>query len=170
MKLTQKDTILRSLVFTYERFPLMLKRKTFFYLRPLPSIPTDSSKLWFTSTPVRKNTLNNVLKQMYQKAGTSQQFTNHSLQAFGATKLFQAAVSVKMIQQRTGHQSLEALCQYECTSSAQLLDVSNVLSNFTDDSSPRTSESCNPSSPTKENNKNNSQQLSLMAAHLLAVH
>ena len=110
-----------------------------------------------------------MLKQICQKAGISQQFTNHSLRAFGATKLFQAGVSEKMIQQRTGHQSLEALYRYERTSLAQLLDVSNVLSNFTDDSSPRTSESCNPSSSTKENNKNNSQQLSLMAAHLLAV-
>ena len=49
--------------------------------------------------------------------------------------LFQAQVPEKLIQQRTGHRSLDALRQYERTSAAQLLDVSNVMSGTSDPSS-----------------------------------
>ena len=43
--------------------------------------------------------------------------------------MFQAGVPEKLIQQRTGHRSLEVLRQYEQTSELQLVDISNVLSN-----------------------------------------
>ena len=65
---------------------------------------------------------------MCRLAGVSGDYTNHSLRAFDATKLFQSGVSEKLIQQRMGHRSLEALRQYERTSSSQLLDVSNIMS------------------------------------------
>ena len=46
--------------------------------------------------------------------------------------LFQAQVSEKLIQQRIhmGHKILKVLRQYERTSDCQLLDVSNIASNF----------------------------------------
>lgn len=68
---------------------------------------------------------------MCQLARIPEGYINHSLHAFGATKLFQAGVTETLIQQRMGHRLLEALCQYERTSSSQLLDVSNVMSNVT---------------------------------------
>ena len=114
-----------------QKLPHDAQVKDIFYLRPLSTTPADSSSPWYTSTPVGKNTLNNMLKEMCRLAGIPEGYTNHSLRAFGATKLFQAGVSEKLIQQRTGHRSLEALCQYERTSSSQLLDVSNVMSNVT---------------------------------------
>ena len=43
--------------------------------------------------------------------------------------MFRAGVSQKLVQQRTGHKSLEALHQYERPSEKQLLDVSNIMSN-----------------------------------------
>ena len=43
--------------------------------------------------------------------------------------MFHGKVPEKIIQQRTGHKSLNALRQYERTTETQLLDVSNVLSN-----------------------------------------
>ena len=104
--------------------------------------------------------LNTMLKQMCQKAGISQHFTNHSLRAYGATKLFQAGVSEKLIQQRTGHRSIEALRQYERTSETQLLDVSNVMSSVTNSESHSTSESCSTSLSTKE--KQQEQQPSIV--------
>lgn len=61
--------------------------------------------------------------------GISGQYTNHSLRAYGSTSMFQVGVPEKLIQQRTGHRSIEALRQYEQTSESQLVDVSNVLSN-----------------------------------------
>jgi len=76
--------------------------------------------------PVGKNTLGAMTKKMCINAGL-QKYTNHSLRAYGTSTLFQANVPEKLIQQRTGHRSVEALCQYERTSSAQLLDVSNIM-------------------------------------------
>ena len=54
--------------------------------------------------------------------------TNHSLRATGATELYEAQVSEKIIQERTGHRSLEYLRMYECTSDKQQQAVSNILS------------------------------------------
>ena len=98
-------------------------------MTPLPNKPKDPSKPWYSTTPVGRNQLNAILKEMCQEAGLSVNFTNHSLRAYGAITLFQAAVSGKLIQQRMGHRCLEALHQYERTSESQLADVSNVLSN-----------------------------------------
>ena len=63
---------------------------------------------------------------MCQKAGLHK-YTNHSLRAYGTSTLFQASVPEKLIQQRTGHRSLEALRQYELTTTVQLVDVSNIM-------------------------------------------
>ena len=69
-----------------------------------------------------------MIKRMCNNAGISEGFTNHSLSAYGATTLFHADVPEKLIQQRTGHHSVEALRQYERTSQSQLLDISNIMS------------------------------------------
>ena len=66
-------------------------------------------------------------------------FTNHSLRAYEATALFQAKVPEKLIQQRTGHRSLESLRQYERTSESQLVEVSNVMAGSSKDWNPGTS-------------------------------
>ena len=81
---------------------------------------------WFTSVPVGKNRLDCMLKTMCQEAGISQ---TYNLRAYGTTTMFRAGVSQKLVQQRTGHKSLEALHQYERPSEKQLLDVSNIMSN-----------------------------------------
>ena len=97
------------------------------YLIPLPKKPLDATKPWYTMTPVGKNKLNSLLKEMCAKAGLSKDFTNHSLWAYGTTTLFQAKVPEKLIQMRTGHKPIEALRSYERTSETQLLDVSHVV-------------------------------------------
>ena len=56
-----------------------------------------------------------MLKKMCQEAGISGNFSNHSVRAYGASSMFQAGVPEKLIQQRTGHRTLEALRQYERT-------------------------------------------------------
>jgi len=80
-----------------------------------------------------------MIKNMCDKAGISSGFTNHSLRAYGATALFQAKVPEKLIQERTGHRSLQSLRQYERTSSTQLVDVSNILAGTSNNSNPGTS-------------------------------
>ena len=110
--------------------------KDTFYLQPLCNIPANPSAPWFKSVPVGKNTLGKMMKTMCEKAGISGGYTNHSLRAYGATTLFQAHIPEKLIQQRTGHRSLDALRQYEHTSASQLLDVSNIMSGTRDTMKP----------------------------------
>ena len=54
--------------------------------------------------------------------------SNHSLRAYAATTLFRSGVTEKLIQQRNGHHSVEALRQYECTFESQLVEISNIIS------------------------------------------
>ena len=96
-----------------------------FYLKPLPKPPSDPNASWFTLMPISKNKLEDMIKSMCKETGLAR-YTNHSLQAYGTTTMYQAGVSEKSIQQRTGHRSLDALRKYEHTSEMQLLDVSNV--------------------------------------------
>ena len=46
------------------------------------------------------------------------QESNHNLRTTGATAMFQSNVPESVIQKTTGHQSLQALCTYEQTSTA----------------------------------------------------
>ena len=83
-----------------------------FYLSPLPFTPLGS-RAWYFSDPYARRKLQNMLKVMCQEANVEGNFTNHSLRATGATALFDAGVPESLIQKRTGHRSLDALCTYE---------------------------------------------------------
>ena len=69
-----------------------------------------------------------MVKDMCAEAGVKGNKTNHSLRAAGATQLFAAGVPEKVIQQRTGHKSLDALRRYENTSEHQYRNASAILS------------------------------------------
>ena len=116
----------------YKSLPSGAANNDVFYLQPLSDTPKNPSAPWFKIVPIGKNTLSKMLKNMCERAGISGEYTNHSLRAYGATTLFQAQVPEKLIQQRTGHRSLDALRQYERTSTTQLFDVSNVMSGTSD--------------------------------------
>ena len=58
--------------------------------------------------------------------------TNHSLRATSATHMYRSGVPEKVIQERTGHRSLEALRIYERSDSQQHQAVSNILSSSSD--------------------------------------
>ena len=49
--------------------------------------------------------------------------------------MYQAGISEKLIQQRTGHRSLQGLRVYERTAQAQLVDISKVMSSEKDSGS-----------------------------------
>ena len=72
--------------------------------------------------------LASMLKDMCCEAKIGGHKTNHSLRATGASELFEAGVPEKIIKERTGHRSLEALRLYERTTSNQHQAVSKVLS------------------------------------------
>lgn len=60
-----------------------------------------------------------MLKTMCEEVGISGKKTNHSLQAYAATELFNAGIPEKVIQNRTGHRSIKGLCKYERISEKQ---------------------------------------------------
>ena len=80
--------------------------------------------------PVGKNTLCKMVSEMCEEAGTSGKKTNHRLRVSGASSLFSAGVPERIIQQRTGHRSLEALRLYERVTDDQNYLFSNCISNL----------------------------------------
>ena len=64
---------------------------------------------------------------MCKLAGINGSKTNHSLRAAGATQMYDCGVPEKIIQERTGHRSLDALHMYERTNVEQQQAVSAIL-------------------------------------------
>ena len=69
------------------------------------------------------NTMNDILKVCHQ-AGIGRR-SNHSLQATGASDMFQANLPEHMIQSRTGHLSLKALRTYKSGKTERSLQSSH---------------------------------------------
>lgn len=90
-----------------------------FYLRPREKCPLEDEAAWYINVPVGINTLQSILPNMSAKAGTSVRYTNHSLRATSATRLFASGIPEKVIQDKTGHHSLAGLRAYERTSVEQ---------------------------------------------------
>ena len=67
-----------------------------------------------------------ILRDISAEGGISKK-TNHSLRATGATVLINAGVPEKVIQNTTGHRSLESLRTYERISNEQEQAKSRVL-------------------------------------------
>lgn len=111
-----------------DKLPKEAFKKDLFYVRPLSNVPFgETADPWFSSVPVGKNTLNNKIKTMCEKAKIKGSKTNHCLRATGATVLFDRGVPEKVIKDRTGHHSLDALRTYERTSEDQHKEVSAIL-------------------------------------------
>ncbi len=89
------------------------KEQGIMYLRPVSIVSEKPSAPWFTSIPVGKNTLSEMMKRIQGRK------TNHSLRAYVATTLFQAGIPENVIQDRRGHRSLEGLRKYERISKQQ---------------------------------------------------
>ena len=96
-------------------------------LAPLPEKPAKPHKLWYRNTPMGQNHFNSMMKEMCKEDEFDTTFSNHSLRVYGATKVLQPKVPEKLIQQHTGHRSLEVLHHYEHTSLSQLVDVFLML-------------------------------------------
>ena len=97
-----------------------------FYVQPAASF--DTSKPWYTSRPIEKDTLASMVKEICLLGNIPGQKTNHSLRATGMSDPFQAGVPDKIIQQRSaGHLSMDGLWQYQHTTVEQQENVLKVL-------------------------------------------
>ena len=97
-----------------------------FYWKPKEKVPLDANATWFFMQPVGHDILASMVKTMCAQIGVTGK-TNHSLRATGAKRLFKANVPEKLIQERTGHKSTDALQKYERTSVVQQRAVSSVI-------------------------------------------
>ena len=119
-------------VFLLDRYlskrPKNAVEKDIFYCKPLAVAPSSQDSPWYYAVPVGKNVLGTMVKDMCAEAGLEGKKSNHSLCVAGATSLYEAGVPKKLIQQRTGHQCLQSLRQYERISTNQEAAVSRILS------------------------------------------
>lgn len=109
------------------KVPKEAKERGAFYLRALANAPQDPTLPWFSQQPIGRNKLNTMMKTMSTQTGLPVLHTNHSLRSYGATKLFQDKVPEKLIQERTGHRSIDALRKYERISEEQKVATSLAL-------------------------------------------
>ena len=68
-----------------------------------------------------------MMKTTCEEVEISGNKTNHSLRAYAASELFNAGVAEKVIQDRTGHRSLDGLRKYERISEKQKEAACKVL-------------------------------------------
>ena len=112
-----------------------------FFFRPLEKAPTESTIPWYLgSQPVGRNTLDFKLRNMCSLAVIQAEIiSNHGLRATSATQMFEMGVPEKIIMERTGHKTLDALRTYERKNDKQHKTVSHILSNNARNlSAPRT--------------------------------
>ena len=69
-----------------------------------------------------------MLPSMCQNAGTKVRYTNHSLRATAVTRMYNQGVPEKLIAEKSGHRSVEALRQYEHTAPDLQRAASEVIS------------------------------------------
>ncbi|XP_046562159.1 uncharacterized protein LOC124271136 [Haliotis rubra] len=93
------------------------------YLRPLVK-PRDGQ--WYSQQVVGKHTLQQTVGKMCKQAGFEGFYSNHSLRATCATRLFQSGIDEQLITRTTGHRST-AVREYNRVSTAQEKELSNVI-------------------------------------------
>ena len=109
------------------KLPPVAYEKDWFYMKSLgDDVVSKPGKPWNTAQPCGENKLATMVKSMFAMIGVSGK-TNHSLRATGASEMFEAGVPEKIVQERTGHRSTEALRMYERTTTTQYMAVSRVL-------------------------------------------
>ena len=69
--------------------------------------------------PSWNNKLKTYMPDIAAESGLRVHYTNHSLRATAATRINNTGVPEKLIAEKSGHNSLKALCVYECTSEVQ---------------------------------------------------
>ena len=95
-----------------------------FYLR---SLSKANSKIWYYRKAAGKKTLGNVVRKIMAKVGFTGHYTNHSLRRSSATKLYDNNIPEKVVQETTGHRSVEGVRANKTTSSTMKRKMSDVL-------------------------------------------
>ena len=110
--------------------PEKMKTSGPLYLNPLRSFQADR-EIWYTTTPVGVNTINNYMKSMANAAGldaTGKKLTNHSVRKTTVRKLQKQGIPNSDIAAITGHRNVQSLQQYAEMEQENHAQISKVLS------------------------------------------
>ena len=112
------------------------------------------------------NTLKGIIPKLSLEAGCDVKYTNHSLRATSATRMFSVGVPEKLIADKIGHHSLKSLRAYERTQSSMEKAIDRVIANpaqsvfiesdFRDDHGTRTKYATQTSAGGKQDSGSNS--------------
>ena len=102
---------------------------TAFYMQPKQRVPL-SGQPWYKSTPVGVNPLKNMMTKISELGGLPVKYTNHSLRATSASRMFVSGVPEKIVAEVTGHKSVKALRQYERTTEEQYQAVGHSIAHM----------------------------------------
>lgn len=94
-----------------------LRKNDALYLRPLANV-SFYSDIWYKDAPVGVNTLQSVVKNLAQEAGLEGYYSNHSLRATAAARMYHGGNKEQVIHEHTGHRSL-CVRSYKKTGNAQ---------------------------------------------------
>ena len=100
------------------------------YLTPLRSFQADR-EVWYATTPVGVNTINNYMKSMANAAGldgTGKRLTNHSVRKTTVRKLQKQGIPNSDIAAITGHRNVQSLQQYAEMEQENHAQISKALS------------------------------------------
>ena len=92
--------------------------------------------VWYRKQFIGHNTLKQMVSSIMAEAGFGDRgnYTNHSLRASKATRLFERGVDEQLIAEQTEHRSLSALRKYKRTSDNLKKEVSDLLQPSSSDS------------------------------------
>ena len=108
------------------KIPPSARAQDVFYLRPKP-VDVDDDGPWYSSQRLGRNRISQLMKKICSGAGVQNRYTNHSLRATGATRLFQSGTPENVIMERSGHRSTDGVRQYERVSLDQHIAAQAVL-------------------------------------------
>lgn len=86
--------------------------------------PTEDE--WYSDVRIGINTISKVVRKLCDKAGFEGFYSNHSLRATAATRMYNADVPEQLICEKTGHRS-DAVRSYKRTSADQMLEASDIV-------------------------------------------
>jgi len=92
---------------------------------------SESDAVWYCNVPLGKNTLDNLLGRMSNKAGLSHHFSSHCIRATSVTILKAAGLENSRVRSVTGHKSDASIESYHERPTVQRqVQSSAIVSNF----------------------------------------
>jgi len=70
-------------------------------------------EVWFSTTPLEHNTLQNTIPRLMKAAGYKRHYTQDSLKVSTATRLYSAGIDEQLIVARTRHSSVSGVRTYK---------------------------------------------------------